>query len=187
MTRADGGRTSARSRGLVAMIARPRMAVVVLCVVVAAAIDGAAGCAARAPRAPTFTPADDAAIRAVLSAQQAAWNRGDLTGYMDGYLHDDALVFTSGGKIRRGWDETLAKYQARYGSDPSTMGKLAFEILGIQTLGADGAIVLGRWMLTDTPVAGAGIFSVALTRTPTGWKIVHDHTSSDPPPDPPPQ
>jgi ketosteroid isomerase-like protein len=44
--------------------------------------------------------------------------------------------------------------------------------------------VLGRWRLTDTPVAGGGVFSVVLTRTADGWKVVHDHTSSDPPPAP---
>jgi ketosteroid isomerase-like protein len=118
-------------------------------------------------------------VRGVLTAQQAAWNRGDLAGYMAGYVQSDALVFTSGGKIRRGWQETFDKYKARYGSDPSTMGTLAFEILGVQSLGADGAIVLGRWKLTNTPVAGSGIFSVALERTPAGWRVVHDHTSAD--------
>lgn len=140
------------------------------------------GCAARRQ----FTRADDAAVRAVLTTQQAAWNRGDLVGYMDGYLRSSALVFTSGSKVRRGWDETYAKYRDRYGSDPSTMGTLAFEILGVQALGPDGAIVLGRWVLTDTPNAGSGVFSVALERTGSGWKVVHDHTSSDPPPDPAP-
>jgi hypothetical protein len=104
---------------------------------------------------------------------------------MRGYVQSDALVFTSGGNIRRGWAETFQKYKARYGSDPSTMGKLAFEILGVQSLGADGAIVLGRWALTDTPVAGRGIFSVALERGHDGWRVVHDHTSSDPKPEDP--
>lgn len=119
------------------------------------------------------------AVRAILVAQQAAWNRGDLEGYMAGYLKSDELVFTSGGNIRRGWQETHDKYKAKYGSDPSTMGKLAFEILGVQTLGEEGAIVLGRWQLTDTPNAGKGVFSVALRKTPEGWRVVHDHTSSD--------
>jgi ketosteroid isomerase-like protein len=117
----------------------------------------------------------------VLAAQQEAWNQGDLEGYMRGYLESEALVFTSGGNIRRGFTETFQKYKARYGSDPSTMGTLAFEILGVQSLGADGAIVLGRWALTNTPVAGSGVFSVALERTPAGWRVAHDHTSSDPP------
>jgi ketosteroid isomerase-like protein len=143
-----------------------------------------AACASRGPASPasrSFSAADDAAVRAVLTMQQDAWNRGDLEGYMRGYVRSDALVFTSGSNVRRGFAETFEKYKARYGSDPSTMGTLAFEILGVQPLGADGAVVLGRWRLTNTPVAGSGIFSVALERTPDGWLVVHDHTSSDAP------
>lgn len=148
--------------------------------VAAAGVVALVACAAAPPRA--FTPADDLAVRAVLSTQATAWNRGDLAGYMAGYLHDPSLVFTSGSQVRRGWDETFAKYRDRYGTDPSTMGHLVFEILGVQALGADGAVVLGRWILTATPSAGSGVFSVALERTAEGWKVVHDHTSSDPPP-----
>jgi ketosteroid isomerase-like protein len=128
-----------------------------------------------------FTPADETAVRAVLTAQQAAWNRGDLDGYMAGYAKTPDLVFTSGGNIRRGWQETFDKYKAKYGGDSSTMGTLDFEILGVQSLGADGAIVLGRWKLTNTPNAGGGVFSVALERRPEGWRVIHDHTSSDAP------
>jgi ketosteroid isomerase-like protein len=132
-----------------------------------------------------FAPADDQAIRGVIAAQSAAWNRGDLDGYMAGYAHSPELVFTSGGNIRHGYDETLAKYRAKYGGAKATMGTLAFELLSIQHLGADGAIVLGRWKLTATPNAGAGVFSIAFERTSAGWRIVHDHTSLDPPGDPP--
>jgi ketosteroid isomerase-like protein len=130
------------------------------------------------PRA-KFTATDRTAVLAVLDAQVAAWNRGDLEGYMAGYARADDLVFTSGSKVRRGWDETLEKYRAKYGSDPSTMGKLSFEILGVQPLGADGVVILGRWNLTDTPESGSGVFSVVLERRPEGWLVVHDHTSSD--------
>ncbi len=139
-----------------------------------AAIVVAGGCAA--PR--TFSAADRTAVRAVLAAQQDAWNRGDLDGFMAGYLRSDALIFTSGGNIRRGWDETSAKYRARYGTDRATMGRLSFEIVEVQAVGADGAVVLGKWRLDDTPEAGGGVFSVVLARGRDGWKVVHDHTSS---------
>ncbi len=139
---------------------------------------GLAACAA-APRA--FTADDDRAVRAVITAQQQAWNKGDLDGFMAGYLHDASLVFTSGGKIRHGWQETYDKYKAKYGGATATMGHLDFEILGVQPLGADGAIVLGRWKLTATPNAGAGVFSLGLQRTRDGWRVVHDHTSLDTP------
>ena len=127
-----------------------------------------------APRA--FTPADADAIRAVITSQAAAWNRGDLAGYMAGYARTSDLVFTSGGQIRHGWQETFDRYRTRYGGATSTMGHLDFVLLQIQPLGADGAIVLGRWKL-DGPQAGSGVFSLALRRTPTGWLVVHDHTS----------
>ncbi len=143
------------------------------------AVTMAAGCATTTPR--TFTAGDRAAVEAVLTTQQAAWNRGDLDAYMAGYARIPELVFTSGGNLRRGWDETHRKYREKYGQDPSTMGRLSFEILGVQPLGADGAVVLGRWRLDDTPQAGGGIFSVVLERRPEGWRVVHDHTSSDPP------
>ena len=34
-----------------------------------------------------------AAVRAVLDAQVAAWNRGDVEGYMDGYWRSEETVF----------------------------------------------------------------------------------------------
>ena len=124
---------------------------------------------------------DRAPIDALLTAQQAAWNHGDLEGYMAGYLHSDALIFTSGGKIRRGWQDAYDHYKARYASDPAAMGQLGFQIIEIDPIGSSGAIVLGRWTLTGTPHAGGGVFTVVLERGADGWRIVHDHTSHDAP------
>ncbi len=119
-------------------------------------------CACAAPR--VFGAGDDAAVRAVLLAQRDAWNRGDLAGYMAGYARSPDLVFTAGGQVRRGWDETFARYRAKYTSS-AEMGHLDFELLSVQPLGADGAIVLGRWRLTDTPnAAGASRTSPSRSR-----------------------
>lgn len=133
-----------------------------------------------APRT-AFGDADRRAVEAVIEQQRLAWNRGDLDGYMAGYARLPGLLFTSGGKIRRGWDETRAAYLKRYGGNRAGMGQLAFEILEVSGLGGDGAVVLGRWRLTETPEAGSGVFTLVLERRPEGWRIVHDHTSSDRP------
>ena len=55
-------------------------------------------------RAPVAAaPDDEKAIRAVLDAQVAAWNKGDLDGFMAGYWNDDKLFYISGGEgIRAG-------------------------------------------------------------------------------------
>ena len=137
-------------------------------------------CASAPPRVRTFAPMDRTAVTAVLEDQMAAWNRGDLAGYMAGYAKIDTLVFTSGGKVRTGWQATYDTYQTKYGKDPSTMGKLAFSITQVDSIGADGAVVLGTWTVTESAHPGTGVFSVILERRPEGWRIIHDHTSLAP-------
>jgi ketosteroid isomerase-like protein len=128
----------------------------------------------------SFTSADRVSITKVLSDQREAWNRGDIEAFMEGYAKREDLIFTSGSQIRKGWQVTLERYRARYGTDSSTMGTLGFEVLGIQALGADGAVVLGRWKLSGLAEPAGGVFSVVLERASQGWQIVHDPTSSDP-------
>lgn len=140
-----------------------------------------AGCAAGAHQVARFEPADRAAIAAVLDRQIAAWNRGDLASYMEGYARTPALVFTSGGNIRHGWQDAFDHYQARYAKDPSAMGTLVFRVDSIDPVGADGAVVLGHWDLTGTANAGRGVFTLVVERRPEGWRIIHDHTSLSPP------
>jgi beta-aspartyl-peptidase (threonine type) len=140
----------------------------------------ACACAAGGPRIARFAPGDRAAIASVLDNQIAAWNRGDLAGYMDGYARTPALVFTSGGNVRHGWQDAFDHYQARYATDPRAMGTLVFAIDSIDPVGGDGAVVLGRWDLTGTTHPGRGVFTLVLERRPEGWRIVHDHTSVSP-------
>jgi beta-aspartyl-peptidase (threonine type) len=130
------------------------------------------------PRA--FTPDDRTSIEAVIESQRAAWNRGDLAGYMDGYARIDNLIFTSGGHVRRGWQTAFDLYKSRYGTDAASMGKVEFAITSIDALGADAAVVLGTWKL-DGPNAGHGVFTLVFERRPAGWRIVHDHTSLEAP------
>lgn len=141
-----------------------------------------AACASSAPHVGQFAPGDRAAITAVLGNQIEAWNRGDLPSYMDGYARIPGLVFTSGGDIRRGWQDALDHYQARYAIDSRAMGTLDFQIESIDPVGPDGAVVLGRWELTGSPHPGRGVFTLVFERLPEGWRIIHDHTSLSPSP-----
>ncbi len=125
-----------------------------------------------------FGAKDEASVRSVLEAQRVAWNRGDIEAFLSGYEQSEALVFTSGANIRRGFDETRSKFRAKYGDDPSTMGTLDFELIDVRGVGKDGAVVLGHWALTETPQVGEGIFSVILERQEGTWRIIHDHTSA---------
>jgi ketosteroid isomerase-like protein len=118
------------------------------------------------------------AIRKVMNAQVAAWNKGDLEGYMDGYWCSPDLEFYSGTTITKGWDATLERYKKRYQQGGNEMGKLDFSELAIHTNPSDIAWVTGKWHLKmkDGSDRG-GLFTLIFRKTPTGWKITHDHTS----------
>ncbi len=46
--------------------------------------------------------AERAAINAVLKAQQAAWNRGDVEAFLTGYWHSTELTFSGSNGVARG-------------------------------------------------------------------------------------
>jgi ketosteroid isomerase-like protein len=119
-----------------------------------------------------------AAVRAVIEAQAAAWNRGDVNGYMEGYAKEETTTFVSGDTVTRGWRTVLERYKARYDTR-AKMGTLAFTELEIKPLSEFYFMATGRWQLTladgSTP---HGRFTLILRRTNAGWRIVHDHTSS---------
>lgn len=118
-----------------------------------------------------------AAIRAVLDAQAAAWNRGDLQGYMNGYERSPDIVFISGDRVTRGWQTVLERYQRSYDTREK-MGVLTYSDLEITVLSKDSAVVLGRWHLQRRQDEPHGRFTLLFRKTKAGWKIVHDHTSS---------
>ena len=46
-------------------------------------------------------PGNPADVRRVIEGQAADWNRGDLDGFMRGYLKSDDLTFVSGGTVTK--------------------------------------------------------------------------------------
>ena len=128
--------------------------------------------------APTATPENaKTAVRAVLAAQVAAWNSGDLSGFMAGYAPSDTLRFASGGNERLGWQTTLDAYRRGY-PNRTAMGTLAFDVRDVQLLSPDWALVFGAWRLERKDDRPHGLFTLLFRRTEAGWLIVHDHTSS---------
>ena len=119
-------------------------------------------------------------VRAVWAAQVEAWNRGDLDGFMAGYWKSPDLVFFSNGTETRGWQATLDRYRTRYQGEGKQMGALDFWELDILTLGPEAAMARARWRVTmPDGKQSSGMTSVIFRRLPEGWRIVHDHSSSE--------
>ncbi|MGH9944217.1 MAG: YybH family protein [Pyrinomonadaceae bacterium] len=129
------------------------------------------------PDSPKDNERTVADVRAVLDAQVAAWNRGDMEGYMDGYERADDIVFVSGDTVTRGWQTVLDRYKRGYDTREK-MGTLQFSELEIKPLSPFYAAAVGRWHLTRANDTPHGRFTLLFRRTPNGWRIVHDHTST---------
>jgi uncharacterized protein (TIGR02246 family) len=118
------------------------------------------------------------AVRSELAREAAAWNKGDLDGYLRGY--ERAATTTMVGKdVYRGFDAIAAMYHKHY-DERAKMGQLRFSELDVRPLGDGYAFAVGRWDLTRSAAAGGaagGWFTLTLHRGAGGWHIVVDHTS----------
>ena len=120
-----------------------------------------------------------ASVTAVLDAQVAAWNVGDIDAFMKTYWPSDELRFASGGTVKRGWTATLERYRTTYPSK-AAMGELSFDVLDIQVLDRDAAMVFGAWHLQRAQGNLSGLYTLLVRRIDGRWLIVHDHTSMAP-------
>jgi beta-aspartyl-peptidase (threonine type) len=128
-----------------------------------------------ATAASPITTDDLNAIHGVLDKQAAAWNRGDINGYMDGYARDDQTMFV-GTDVTRGWTQVRDRYKAKYDTREK-MGTLTFSDIDLRPLGHEDVLVTGAWKLTrgsDTP---HGRFTLLFQRRGKTWRIVYDHSS----------
>ncbi len=118
----------------------------------------------------------EAGIRSVMNEQTAAWNLGNIDGFMGGYWKSEKLIFASGDGVTRGWQPTLDRYKKNYDSR-AKMGTLTFSDLEINVLSKDAAVVLGSWSLQREKDNPKGKFTLIFRKFKDGWRIVHDHTS----------
>lgn len=109
-----------------------------------------AACTSSPAAQTTETPAETRrAITQLLATQTAAWNRGDVAGFMQGYWRSDSLVFIGKRGLTYGWQPTLDNYRRSY-PNAAAMGQLRFDNLRVSPDGPAAAHVVGRWHLTST-------------------------------------
>jgi ketosteroid isomerase-like protein len=110
--------------------------------------------AACRPAAPDGLPAPGALVTE-LSAQFARavdhWNRGDLDAFLSHYAPDSATSFIDGRRPQQGIDFVLFRA---------------------------AETTAGGFRAAET--TASGLFTLVMERRADGWKILHDHSSSDP-------
>jgi ketosteroid isomerase-like protein len=119
---------------------------------------------------------DIQAIRKILANQTIQWNKGNIEAFMNGYWKSDSLLFVGKSGPKYGYREALANYIKGY-PDTATMGKLAFDILKIQSLSPNTYFVLGKWMLKRSIGDVSGYYTLLFRKINNQWVIAVDHSS----------
>jgi len=121
--------------------------------------------------------AEKAAILKVVADMEAAWNRGDFTGYMAGFWNP-GVIFVSGGKIQDGWQGTLDHYVRDYGGSPDRRGTLHFYDIRIDILAPDAALLISHYNLARPERSQEGINTRLFRKVGGRWVIAMNHVSS---------
>ena len=150
------------------MLLQTRLTLPIICYILIASLLWAA---------PEQASTSVAEIESVLTAQQGAWNRGDIDAFMNGYARSESTVFVSQDEVSRGWETVRDRYRVKY-SDRTKMGTLSFSEIEVTLLSPNAAVVLGRWRLKRINDEPHGRFTLIFKRLSEGWRIVHDHTSA---------
>ncbi len=128
--------------------------------------------------APTSSnPGEEAAILTVIRQMEAAWNRGDFRGYMQGFANPD-VIFVSRGKFQNDWQGTLDHYVRDYGGPDSMPGTLAFSNIRIEMLSNDAAQLISNYRLDRPGNPQTGINTRLMRKRDGKWVIALNHVSS---------
>lgn len=121
-------------------------------------------------------PPAEIAIRKILEQQSAAWNKGDIEGFMKGYWENDSLMFIGKKGITYGWQNTLDNYKKSYPGNEA-MGHLRFTIIQVKNLSEQYQQVTGQWQLQRNMGNLGGYFTLLFRKIKGRWVIISDHSS----------
>ncbi|NNG15356.1 MAG: SgcJ/EcaC family oxidoreductase [Gemmatimonadales bacterium] len=140
--------------------------------------------AACAEAPPEQAQAPDAATLTIQLARQfqqsaAAWNQGDLDAFMADYIQDGTTTYVGSSGLIRGFDGIRAWYAPRF--EPGVeRDSLRFEDFHVRSIAPSVILVTARYILyRNQETTNSGPFTLVMEQRPDGWKITHDHSSSD--------
>ena len=114
----------------------------------------------------------------IILAQQAAWNKGDLDGYLSHYKDapDTQAVLAN---LVRGIDNVRSAYRQNFPNRDS-MGAIEDSDIEVKTLGDDYALATGKYHLNRPKKSGGaveGTFMELFEKTQAGWKIIFSQST----------
>ena len=145
-------------------------------ILLCALLAGCASAGASRTLVPESWNADRSEILSKLRSSSDAWNQGDLDGHLAIYV--DSVSFMTESGPRPGVDRVKDAFSRSYWRNGQPTQRLDFEQITIRPLGADAALLTGRFILSGGGrPEQSGWYTLVWIRTDQGWRAVHDHSS----------
>ncbi len=118
----------------------------------------------------------EATIKNILANQTAAWNKGNIDSFMNGYWENDSLMFIGKSGVTYGYRNTLENYKKNY-PNAGAMGTLSFTLIQLKQISKNYYHVTGRWHLKRTIGDIGGHYTLLFQKINGRWVIISDHSS----------
>lgn len=118
-------------------------------------------------------------IRAEVRRYVDATNGGDPNAVAALYLNTAAATSIGDGEMYRGWQAIADILRQAYAQDNSI--QMSVDSVDVLRLGPEAAVATMRyrWVLVVPPgQTFTGAMTLVYLRTPGGWRVAHDHTST---------
>lgn len=118
-------------------------------------------------------------VASLLDRQAAAWNAGDLDGFMSAYSPSPTTSYIGATGLIEGFNGIRARYAPGFapGADRDS---LRFEGLRVREVDERVGVATARYVLErDGTVTSTGPFTLVLLNVEGAWLIVHDQSAED--------
>ncbi len=119
-------------------------------------------------------------VASMLDRQAAAWNAGDLEGFMSAYHRSPESTYIGSSGLIEGYEGIRARYAPDFAAG-AARDSLRFEALRVREVDTRVGVATARYVLErEGTVTSTGPFTLVLLNVEGAWLIVHDQSAADP-------
>ncbi|WP_419938784.1 YybH family protein [Candidatus Palauibacter sp.] len=116
-------------------------------------------------------------VASLLDLQAAAWNAGDLEGFMSAYSPSPTTTYIGSTGLIEGYDGIRERYAPGF-AEGAARDSLRFEGLRVREVDERVGVATARYVLErEGIVTSTGPFTLVLLNVEGAWLIVHDQSA----------